>query len=395
MSDTTITCPHCQSDIALSESLAGPMLAEARAQFASREKALAAEHAAALAETRSAARGEAQAAQAEELRALKDALKAQTDQLAAAQKAQAEAIAKERALDARAAVLELTVQQQVSALMAEEKSRAAAQMETTLKARQAAQDEAAALKIAEKDQQLEAMKAQVETLRRKAETGSQQRQGEAAEVVLEERLALAFPQDTIAEVPKGIRGADCVQQVHARGGTAGAILWESKRTEAWSRDWLPKLREDMRSTGADVAILSSRALPKEVDTFLLIDGVWVTAPAHAIALASALREGLIELASARIARAGQATKAEMVYDYITSPAFRARIEAVVEKFEAIQDDLRREQAFMVKQWAKREKALGIARDAMIGMYGDFQGIAGGAVADIEGLYEAALLGEPD
>ncbi|KNG95651.1 DUF2130 domain-containing protein [Pseudaestuariivita atlantica] len=396
MSDTTITCPHCQSDIALSEQLAGPLLAEARKEFAAREEALAkrlraeaaaeaaAAQAAELAElkARSAAEAQARAREMEEMRA---AQKVQAEQLAAAQKAQAAAIRRERELEERERALDLAVETKLAEAVTAERARLASEAELALKARLEAADEASALKLAEKDQQLEGLRRQLEAAQRRAEKGSQQLQGEAAEVVLEDRLAAAFPLDVLAPVPKGIRGADCVQQVAGPAGPAGAILWESKRTENWSPGWLPKLREDMRAAGADLAVLTSRALPEGVGSFQQIDGVWVTAPAHAIPLASVLRQGLIEVALARGQREGQATKAEMIFDYITGPQFRARVEAVVEKFDALREDLRREQKTMTSLWAKREKALGVAEDAMIGMYGDFQGIAGAAVADIEGL----------
>lgn len=407
MSDATITCPHCHTPIALTESLAGPLVAEAKARFARDQATRDAAHAKALADAETRLRAEAEtaakAAQADvlaemkaradsdlaerdaELAAARAAQKVQADKLATAQKAQAAALERERLLEERERALDLAVAQKLAASLAAEREKLAAEAERAVNERLATAEAASAVKLAEKDQQLDGLKRQLDAAQRRAEKGSQQLQGEAAEIVLEDRLVAAFPVDRLAPVPKGIRGADCVHEVVGPIGTAGTILWESKRTEHWSKDWLPKLRDDMRAAGADLAVLTSRALPDGVTTFQLIDGVWVTSPIHAIPLASVLRQGLIEVALARGQREGQATKAELIFDYITGPGFRARIEAVVEKFDTLREDLRREQRTMTTLWAKREKALGIAQDAMIGMYGDFQGIAGAAVADIAGL----------
>ncbi len=141
------------------------------------------------------------------------------------------------------------------------------------------------------------------------------------------------------------------------GQSYGSILWESKRTKNWSDTWLPKLREDQRNAKADVALIISTALPKGVTTFDLVDGVWVADVCCAIPVAMVLRQSLIELTAARKMSDGQQTKAEMVYQYLTGPRFRQRIEAIVERFRAVQEDLSRERAVITKQWAKREALL--------------------------------------
>ncbi len=202
------------------------------------------------------------------------------------------------------------------------------------------------------------MQRQIEELKRKAEQGSQQLQGEVQETELESLLRARFPCDTIEPVPKGEFGGDVLQLVPGPlGQPCGTILWESKRTKNWSDGWLAKLRDDQRAAKADVALLVSQALPKGVETFDYLDGVWVTDYRCAIPVAMAVRQSLVELASARQVGEGQQTKMSMVYQYLTGPRFRQRVEAIVEKFTDMQDDLKRERTTMTRLWAKREEQI--------------------------------------
>jgi hypothetical protein len=256
-------------------------------------------------------------------------------------------------------------------------------------------DEQIHLKLMEKDQQLASMQRQIEDLKRRAEQGSQQLQGEVQELDLEALLKAKFPRDTIEPVPKGEFGGDVVHRVLGPlGQQCGTILWESKRTKNWTDGWLPKLREDQRAAKAEIAVMVSQTLPKEVDTFDVIDGVWVTHPRTAIPVAIVLRHTLIEVACARQSGEGQQTKMEMVYEYLTGPRFRLRVQAIVEAFSTMQSDLDKERKAIMKQWAKREEQIERVIQATVGMYGDLQGIAGRSLQEIDGLGLKALEGDP-
>jgi hypothetical protein len=211
-------------------------------------------------------------------------------------------------------------------------------------------------------------------------------QGEALELELESLLRNRFPRDLIEPVAKGECGGDVLHRVLGAAGQAcGTILWESKRTKGWNDNWLAKLRDDQRAAKADVALIVSSALPKGVETFDLVDNVWVAEPRFAIPLAIVLRQSLVDLASTRQTQEGQKTKTEMVYAYLTGPQFRHRIDAIVEKFTDMRDDLDRERKTMTKLWARREQQLNGVLDSTAGLYGDLQGIAGRAMQEIEGL----------
>jgi hypothetical protein len=229
------------------------------------------------------------------------------------------------------------------------------------------------------------MQKQIEELKRKAEQGSQQLQGEVLELRLEALLGEKFPHDLIEPVPKGEHGGDILHRVMTPTGVAcGTILWESKRTKNWSDGWLPKLREDQRAAKAEVAVIVSAVLPKAVETFDQIDGVWITHPRAILPVALALRQTLIEVNSVRQASVGQQSKMEMMYQYLTGPKFRLRVQAIAEAFTGMAEDLQKEKKVIMKQWAKREEQITRVVEATVGMYGELQGIAGKTLQEVEG-----------
>ena len=420
MTEPTITCPNCKTDIKLTESLAAPLIAATRQQFeqqlaqkdsdiAKREQAmrdkekqlveekhklddqvadqvaaqLKAERARIIVEESKKAKL-ASAAELEnkvrELGDLQEVLKARDEKLAEAQKAQVELIKKQRELDDAKRELDLTVEKRVQEGLDA----------TRLKAKKEAEDEQR-LKVMEKEQTIAAMQKQIEDLKRRAEQGSQQLQGEVQELELENLLRTKFPFDAIDPVPKGEYGGDVLHRVVGAGGqSGGTILWEFKRTKNWSDAWLVKLRDDQRTAKAEIAVIVSQILPKGVETFEMVEGVWVTHPRAALPVAMILRQSLLELALARQTTEGQQTKTEMVYQYLTGPRFRQRVEAIVEAFSTMQEDLDKERKAIMKQWAKREEQIERVMGATVGMYGDLQGIAGKSLQEIEGLGLLAL-----
>jgi hypothetical protein len=300
--------------------------------------------------------------------------------LAEAQTAQAELIRKQRELDDAKREMELTIEKRVQSNLVVTRDQARKEAE-----------ESAKLKVLEKEQTITAMQKQIEDLKRRAEQGSQQLQGEVQELELEALLRAKFPRDTIVPVPKGEHGGDALQRVIGPvGQICGTILWESKRTKNWSDGWLAKLRDDQRAAKAEISVLVTQALPKEVESFDLVEGVWVVHPRVTIPVAIMLSQSLIELSAARQATEGQQTKMEMLYSYLTGPRFRLRVQAIVEAFSNMKDDLDREKKVISKQWAKRNEQIERVMQATVGMYGDMQGMAGKTLQEIEGLEMKAL-----
>jgi hypothetical protein len=303
--------------------------------------------------------------EAEELRA----------KLTVAQAAQAEALKKERLLADRERELELTVQRGIGDGI--ELARCQAQ--------QAAED-AQRLKLLERDTVIEGLQKKIAELAQRAEQGSQQLQGEVQELDIEQALRAKFPQDTVTEVGKGVNGADVVHHVFAPDGSeCGLILIESKRTKTFSAPWLAKLRQDGRASHADILVLVTTALPKEISTFDEVDGVWVTSPEYALPLMAILREALLRVHAAKLVQEGVATKSEVCYAYLTGPRFKQRVEAVVEAFKTLGDELDKERRSMTKQWAKRAELHERALLGTAGLVGDLQGMSAAlpAVAGLE------------
>ncbi|MDP2818133.1 MAG: DUF2130 domain-containing protein [Polaromonas sp.] len=420
MTEPTIICPNCRTEIKLTESLAAPLIASTRLQFekqlaqkdsdiaqretAMREKEkaltdakrdldeqvadqvasqLKTERARVVAEEAKKAKAASANeldAKARELAELQDVLKARDAKLLEAQKAQAELIKKQRELDDARRELDLTIEKRVQDGLSEVRTLAKREAEDGMK-----------LRVAEKDQTIASMQQKIEELKQKAEQGSQQLQGEVQELELENLLRAKFPFDLIEPVPKGEFGGDALHRVNSQGGThCGSILWESKRTRNWSDGWLAKLREDQRSAKAEVCVLVSQVLPKGVENFDLVDGVWITSPRVAIPVAIMLRQGLLQISQTRALSEGVQTKTEMVYQYLTGPRFRQRVEAIVEAFSSMQDDLDKERKVIMKQWAKRQGQIDSVMNSTVGMYGDLQGIAGQSLQEIEGLELSAL-----
>jgi hypothetical protein len=217
---------------------------------------------------------------------------------------------------------------------------------------------------------------QIEVLKQKAQQGCQRSQGEVLELEIESLLMQKFPSDEIVPISNGVRG-DLLQRVRTASGYAcGTIIWETKRTQNWTQNWIAKLKQDQRAQKAELAVLVTQALPCGVKAFDFIDGVWVADPSSATGLAMALRQGLVSLANLRLAADGKAGKAEQLYEYLAGTEFRQKIEAIVEAFMAMQIDLEREKRAFAKIWARREKQIGqvIVNTAL--MYGGIQGIVG-------------------
>jgi len=373
--DPTITCPHCKADIRLTESLAAPLVEATREQYEAKLRAERAAIAAAEAKKAKLELSTELEARSREIADLGAVLADRDKKLAVAQQAQAEAIKKQRELDDARRELDLSVEKRVQESLAAAREQAKHEAETDLK-----------LKMSEKEQTILAMQKQIEDLKRRAEQGSQQLQGEVQELEIEAVLKQTFPTDVFTPVAKGEFGGDVVHGVSRGEGLAcGTILWESKRTKHWSDTWLPKLRDDQRAAKADLAVIVTQALPKGLETFGHVEGVWVTGTRTLVPLAIALRHTLLELSLARQAGEGQQTKMELVYQYLTGPRFRQRVTAIIEKFEEMQSDLAKERTTMTKMWAKREGQIQAVLASTAGMYGDLQGIAGQAIETIDAL----------
>ena len=242
------------------------------------------------------------------------------------------------------------------------------------------------LKDLEKDKVINDLRASLEDMKRKAEQGSMETQGEVLEQDFEAQLRSFFVHDDIQPVPKGIRGADLIQTVRTpMGAESGVLLWETKNTKAWSAAWIPKLKDDMIEVRASLAILVSVVLPEGIRRFGQLDGIWVSDPLCAVPLAAALREQLLAVGRERTASTGKSEKMEALYQYLAGVEFKQKIEGIVEAFTSMQDQLNRERRAMERHWKQREKEIERVIKNTVGLYGDMQGIIGGQIPAIPAL----------
>ena len=250
------------------------------------------------------------------------------------------------------------------------------------------------LKFKELEKQLEDQKKLVDEMKRKAEQGSMQRQGEVQEIALEEMLRNGFPFDIIEEVGKGTRGADCIQIVRNNfGQECGKIIYESKRTENFGGDWIEKFKKDMRSTGADIAVLVTKTMPKEMDCFGLKDGIWVCTFSEVKALANVLRDGIIRIYTSAKSQENKGDKMHLLYDYLTSNEFSEQWKAIREGFFAMKVGIQKERDAMERLWKAREKQLEKVLLNSAHIKGSIEGIAGQDSIDLSLLDESNLLDE--
>ncbi len=242
------------------------------------------------------------------------------------------------------------------------------------------------LKFKQQEEQLEMLRNELKNAQRKAELSSQQFQGEVQELAIEEFLRQKFPLDSIEEIKKGQRGGDCIQVVHTREfQNCGKIYYESKRTKEFQKTWVEKLKSDMREIGADVGVIVSEALPKEMERMGLFEGVWVCSFEEFKGLSAVLREGVIQVGLAKKSQENKGDKMDLLYHYLTSSEFSMQVNAIIEGFEQLRADLESEKRAMARIWKSREKQIDKVFEGTINMYGSIKGIAGNAIGQVKAL----------
>ncbi|TMI70493.1 MAG: DUF2130 domain-containing protein [Bacteroidetes bacterium] len=287
-----------------------------------------------------------------------------------------EFLKKEKELKTKEEELELSVQKKVL----EEREKLSKEIRKIEDQRMQQLETDFKLKLAEKDKQLEDQKKLADEMRRKAEQGSMQLQGEVQEIALEEMLRSAFPFDMITEVGKGVRGADCLQIIRNNfGQECGKIIYESKRTNAFAADWIEKLKADMRSQGAEIAVIVTKTMPRDMDCFGIKDGVWICSFGEVKALAAALRDSIVRTFNATKSNENKGDKMHLLYGYLTSNEFAEQWKAIREGFMSMKLSIQKERDAMEKLWKAREKQLEKVLLNAAHIRGSIEGISGSDV----------------
>ena len=321
---------------------------------------------------RDAIRAEMAAEQSDRDRLLQEELDEKTKQLKDFNRTKAEFARLQREKDELKESLEAEAEKRFSERLAEDRQKI-----------RKAEEERARLNLAERDKVIDQLNQQLKDAQRKAEQGSTQLQGEVQELAVEEWLAATFPLDTIEEIKKGARGADCVQIVHTRNRqNCGTIYYESKRTKGFQPSWIEKFKHDIRERGADIGVLVTESMPADMERLGLRDGVWICSFDEFKSLCHVLRESVIRLSEALTAQDNKGDKMGMLYDFLTGNEFRLQVEAIVEGFTQMQTDLESEKRSMAAIWKKREKQIQKVLLNTTNMYGSVKGIAGNAIQNV-------------
>ena len=313
------------------------------------------------------------------MRLLEDSNKDNEEKLKEARKKELDFLQKEQQLQNKEAELDLTLQKKLQ----EERTILSEQIRSQEMEKNALKETGFNLKLKEMQMQLDEQKKLAEEMKRRAEQGSMQRQGEVQELLLEEILKENFPFDLIEEVGKGVEGADCIQVVrNSSGKECGKIIYESKRTKTWNNNWLEKLKTDKRSRGADIAILVTQVFPKDMERFGEREGIWLCTFTEVNSVAHIIRSGIIQVYEVQKSGENKGDKMQLLYNYLTGNEFRGQVEAIVEGFMAMRQGIMKERIQMEKIWKEREKQLEKVLLSTSGMYGSVKGIAGASVGDI-------------
>lgn len=238
----------------------------------------------------------------------------------------------------------------------------------------------------EYERKLADQKKLTDEMKRKMEQGSMQMQGEVQELAIEDWLETNFPLDTIEEIKKGQKGGDCIQIVNTREAqNCGEIYYESKRTKDFQVAWIEKFKADIRDRGADIGVLVTEVMPKDMERMGMKDGIWICTFNEFKGLSAVLRQTIIKLNASVVSQENKGDKMHMLYDFLTSPNFRMQIEAIVEGFTQMKNDLDSEKRSMQRIWKQREKQIEKVVTNTVDMYGSIKGIAGNAIQTVHAL----------
>ena len=363
---TQINCPECGKNIDLNKAIASQFndklderiqtgLKDGRKEIEDAiKKKLAEEH-------------------AESDKVLKNELKEYSGKVKELNKTKADLSRLEREKDELKSKFEHAAEEKLNAKLAKQKRKIRKSMESE-----------SSLKISEYQHVIEQLNKQLKEAQRKAEQGSMQLQGEVQELAIEEWLKTEFPIDSIEEIKKGARGADCLQTVNTNTQlNCGTIYYESKRAKNFKKDWLEKFKTDIREKNADIGVLVVQVMPSDMEHLGLRNGVWICSYDEFKGLATVLRQAIIKESTAIITKENKGDKMGMLYDYLTSNEFQLAMEALGEGFTQMKVDLEYEKRAMQKIWGKREKQIDKVFLNTNHMYGSIKGIAGNSLKNVE------------
>ena len=397
MSNYNVTCPKCQHNFEPTDAIREEVEKELRGKMTDWQKKKEEETTQLLAEQKTKIQNELteqlkkniSGEYEHKLKLMQDNEANMSKQVNEFRQKELEFLKQVQAIQTKEAELELELQRKLNT----ERENLKAQIQKEETERLSIKDQEHVLKVKELEKQLEDQRKLAEEMRRKAEQGSMQMQGEVQELLLEELLKTSFPFDQISEVGKGVRGADCIQLVrNSLGQEAGKIIYESKRTKDFNQEWIDKLKADMRSQGADIAVIVTQTFPKELDRFGEKDGVYICSFQEVKSVALLLRNAILKIHDTKKSQVNKGDKMSFLYDYLTSNEFSEQWKAVGEGFRQMRYSIQKERDAMEKLWKAREKQLEKVLLNAMHIKGSIEGIAGADAIHLDLLEDDTILG---
>jgi hypothetical protein len=397
MSNYNVTCPKCQHNFEPTDAIREEVEKELRGKMTDWQKKKEEETAALLAEQKVTIENELAeklkkdlgAQYDHKIKVMQQNESAMSKQVKDFQEKELEFLKQVQVIQAKEAELELELQRK----LVKERETLKAQIQKEEIERGSLKDQEHLLKVKELEKQLDDQRKLADEMKRKAEQGSMQMQGEVQELLLEELLKTSFPFDEIVEVGKGVRGADCIQVVRNNlGQEAGKIIYESKRTTAFAQEWIEKLKADMRSQGADIAIIVTQSFPKDMERFGEKEGVYICSYQEVKSVALLLRTALLKLFDAKKNQLNKGDKMSFLYDYLTSNEFNEQWKAIGEGFRQMRQSIQKERDAMEKLWKSREKQLEKVLLNAMHIKGSIEGIAGADAIHLDLLEDDTTIG---
>jgi len=397
MSNYNVTCPKCQHNFEPTEAIREEVEKELRGKMTDWQKKKEEETTQLLAEQKTKIQNELteqlkkniSGEYEHKLKLMQDNEANMSKQVNEFRQKELEFLKQVQAIQTKEAELELELQRKLNT----ERENLKAQIQKEETERLSIKDQEHVLKVKELEKQLEDQRKLAEEMRRKAEQGSMQMQGEVQELLLEELLKISFPFDQISEVGKGIRGADCIQLVrNSLGQEAGKIIYESKRTKDFNQEWIDKLKADMRSQGADIAVIVTQTFPKDMERFGEKDGVYICSFQEVKSVALLLRNAILKIHDTKKSQVNKGDKMSFLYDYLTSNEFSEQWKAVGEGFRQMRYSIQKERDAMEKLWKAREKQLEKVLLNAMHIKGSIEGIAGADAIHLDLLEDDTTLG---
>jgi hypothetical protein len=174
------------------------------------------------------------------------------------------------------------------------------------------------------------------------------------------------------------------------GKICGKILYDSKNRGKFLYEHAAKLKADQLSDKADHAILSTHKFPKDTRQLHIHDGVVLANPARVVAVATLIRQHLIQTHTLRLSSAERENKTAALYEFISSDRCAQYLAAVDRHAEELLKMQVKEKLAHDAVWKKEGELLKKIQKAQADLSNEISCIIGTVDASESDFEEAPL-----